>query len=121
MISLWEILVPTVHPVTLKSIRTRFHRVWDHKVKEISGGLSILKPLKGMWVNPDTKDTETERMIPVKISCTKEQIIKIIDMTIVYYAQHTVMAYKISEEVIFRTREEIDHVKKTRPDTKGNT
>lgn len=102
---LWEILVPTVR-LSGKPIRTRFHRVWDAKVRAISGGLTILTPVKGQWVSPD-KTLFAERMIPVRISATKAQIDKIIDMTLKYYEQEVVMAYRISDLVIMRDKSEV--------------
>lgn len=104
MNELWEILVPTTHPITGKPIRTRFHRVWDAKVRAISGGLTILTPTKGQWTPPEGSPNTTlsERMIPVRIACTREQIEKIIDITLKYYEQECVMCYKISDEVILR-------------------
>jgi hypothetical protein len=97
---LWEILVPTVRNDG-RPIRTRFHRVWDAKVREITNGLTILPPAKGQWLNDD-EHLFVERMIPVRIVCTREQIEDIVDMTLVYYEQEAVLAYKLSEEVILR-------------------
>lgn len=99
---LWEILVPTVSNEG-KPYRTRYHRVWDAKVREITGGLTILKPAVGQWVSPDG-ELFRERMIPVRIACTRDQIEQIIDHTLKYYDQLAVMAVKISEEVIIRGR-----------------
>jgi hypothetical protein len=101
---LWEILVPTLHQ-NGNPIRTRFHRVWDAKVYEITGGLTILTPAKGKWV-PQAGGVIEERMIPVRIACTREQIEKIVDMTIEYYDQQAVLAYRISEEVILKYAKE---------------
>jgi len=113
--ALWEILVPTEKRV--KSVRlngetdseygrrnaytTRYHRVWDQKVREISGGLTILTPAKGQWVAP-SGELHSERMIPVRIVASREQIEKIIDFTIEYYDQLAVLCYKLSDEVILR-------------------
>ncbi len=100
MKQLWEILVPTVRNDG-RAIRTRFHRVWDEKVREIAGGLTILTPAKGQWVN--TKgNLFHERMIPVRIACTKEQILAIMDMTAAYYEQEAIFAAKVSDEVIIK-------------------
>jgi len=96
---LWEILVPTVRN-NGKPIHTKFHRVWDAKVREISGGLTIRKPEKGQWVHPESKALFAERMIPVKVSGTRRQIEQICWMTAKYYDQDVVMAYRISEEVL---------------------
>jgi len=98
---LWEILVPTIRRIDGKPYRTRYHRVWDKKVREISGGLTIVSPIKGQWISPNG-ELFLERMIPVRIACNREQIEKIIDMTKVYYDQLMIMAYKISDEVIIR-------------------
>lgn len=98
--NLWEILVPTVSNKG-KPFRTRYHKVWDTKVQAISGGLTILTPAYGKWVSPTGTEFH-ERMIPVRIVATRDEIEKIVDMTIVYYDQLAVLAYKISEEVILR-------------------
>ena len=96
---LWELLVPTqMHG---KPIRLRYHRVWDAKVRQISKGLTILHPAKGQWIAPDGNLHE-ERMIPVRVACTREQIEEIAAMTAKYYQQHTIMFYVISQEVHFR-------------------
>ena len=36
--------------------------------------------------------------------CTREQIEKIVDITLTYYEQIAVMAYRISDEVILKHR-----------------
>jgi hypothetical protein len=100
---MWEILVPTVRPDG-RPIRTRFHRVWDSKVRAISGGLTILPVSKGQWVSP-IGTLFVERMIPVRIACTRTQIKDIIDMTLIYYDQKAVLTYVVSEEVIIKHRE----------------
>lgn len=100
---LWEILVPTKHNDG-RPIRTRFHRVWDAKVREISGGLTIMPAAKGQWVDTSDSRLYRERMIPVRIACSREQIEQIVEMTLTYYKQIAVMAYKVSNEVIIRRR-----------------
>ena len=96
---LWEILVPTARSDG-RPIHTRFHRVWDRKVETISGGLTIYHPAKGRWVHEG--ETFAERMIPVRIMCTEAEINKIIDLTIEYYDQLAVMAYRVSDKVILK-------------------
>lgn len=59
-----------------------------------------MPPAKGQWVHGDK--LFAERMIPVRIIATREEIDKIIDMTMSYYGQLAVLAYKISDEVIIR-------------------
>lgn len=97
--SLWEILVPTLK--NNKPIRVRYHRVWDAKVREISQGLTILKPVKGQWLDKDNVLFD-ERMIPVRIRCTDDEIDKIADMTAKYYNQKAIMFYAISERVYIK-------------------
>lgn len=99
---LWEILVPTVSNDG-KPFRTRYHRVWDKKVRDITGGLTIMPVAKGQWVCPKG-GLFVERMIPVRIACTREQIEQVIDVTMKYYDQLAVMATLISEEVIIKHR-----------------
>lgn len=95
--SLWEILVPTIRNDG-RPIKTRFHRVWDEKVRAISGGLTIMPPSKGQWKSPEGS-LFVERMIPVRIVATEKQIDQIIDMTLAYYEQLAVLAYKLSDVV----------------------
>lgn len=112
---MWEILVPTEKRVKTarmagetdseygrrNSYTTRYHRVWDEKVRTITGGLTILTPAKGQWVSPEG-ELHQERMIPVRIAATRTQIDKIIDLTLSYYDQLAVLCYKVSDEVIIR-------------------
>lgn len=97
MNSVWEILVPTVMPGG-KPVRTRQHREWDNQVRRIAGGLTIMQPVKGQWVSTDN-ELFTERVIPVRIACTREQINIIADITAAFYSQRAVMFYRISDEV----------------------
>jgi len=98
-VQLYEILVPTIRPDRPgKFFKTRYHKVWDKKVRSIAGGLTILKPVKGEWMSPGG-ELFAERMIPVRICCSAEQIEKIADMTAAYYQQLAVMYYKISDFV----------------------
>jgi hypothetical protein len=84
-----------------KPVRTRYHKVWDEKVRKISKGLTILNPAKGQWISPDGV-LFIERMIPVRIVCTDEEIVKIADMTANYYKQLAIMYYEVSNNVVFR-------------------
>lgn len=83
------------------SYKTRYHRVWDEKVRAITGGLTILTPAKGQWVSPEG-ELFVERMIPVRIVASREEIEQVIDMTITYYDQLAVLCYKVSDEVILK-------------------
>jgi hypothetical protein len=100
---MWEILVPTISNEG-KPFRTRYHKVWDVKVRAIANGLTILSPAKGQWISNEG-ELFVERMIPVRIICGREEIEKIIDMTMDYYNQLAILAYKISDECILKYRE----------------
>lgn len=102
-IELWELFVPTIRN-NGKPIRTRFHRVWDKKVSEITGGLTIMAPMLGKWKDPNN-GISTERMIPVRIAGTLEQIESVVSMTLKYYEQECVMAYRIADQVIMRYKD----------------
>lgn len=102
MRSLWEILVPKSSNEGIEFTR-EFHNQWDEKVRNISGGLTILKTAIGQWVSPDEK-TFVERMIPVRIYCTEEQIDNIVNITLEHYGQRAVLAYEISKKVKLKYR-----------------
>lgn len=95
---LWEILVPTVRRSNGRPYRVRYHRVWDSKVREITGGLTILTPTKGQWLGP-SGDLFAERMIPVRVATTEDKMLEIAHMTKKYYDQLAVMFYRISNKV----------------------
>lgn len=97
---LWEVLVPTCWN-DKKPIRTRHHKEWDKRVRKLANGLTILHPAKGHWINPEGVLHE-ERMIPVRVWCTKDQIEKIMDMTAQHYKQEAVMAYCVASDVMIK-------------------
>lgn len=98
-IYLWQILVPTIRNDG-RPIKTRFHRVWDAKVRNISGGLTIVPPVIGQWENPEENGKlYKERMIPVQIACTTDEIIEIANMSKKYYEQEKIFVYLLSEKV----------------------
>ncbi|MBI4441238.1 hypothetical protein HY639_03660 [Candidatus Woesearchaeota archaeon] len=102
MKTLWEILVPR-YSNKGEEYPLSHHHAWDEKVKAIAGGMTILKPAKGHWVNPHGK-LFSEEMIPVRIYCTEQEIDLIIDMTLVHYGQEAVMAYELSSHVKMRRK-----------------
>lgn len=69
-----------------------------------------MKPTKGKWISPNGV-LFTDRMIPVRIACTAEQMRKIIRITLNHYSdQLAVMAYLVSEQVHIVYREDYDEV-----------
>ena len=107
-IQLWEILVPTISSAG-RPLHLRFHRVWDSKVRAVAGGLTIFKPAKGQWMSP-IGQLYAERMIPVRVACTEEQMEVIANMTMEYYDQLAVMYYRISNKVVIKRRDEDEPV-----------
>lgn len=94
---MWEIFVPTVSNEG-KPFRTRYHRVWDSKVRDISNGLTIFKPAVGQWEFDG--ELFKERMIPVRILCTENEINLISDMTAKYYDQLAICFFKFGEGIV---------------------
>ena len=100
---MWEILVPCKFEDNQKPVRTKHHKKWDEFVRAISGGLTILTPAKGQWVHENK--TFHDRMIPVRIICTEEQINAIIAFTLTHYRQLAVLAYRISDKVLMKFKD----------------
>lgn len=97
MKKMWTILVPTQRNDG-RPIRTRFHRVWDEKVRAITGGLTILTPSKGQWVCPKG-ELYDERMIPVMFVATEQECEEVMEITIEYYEQLAVLCWEVSSNV----------------------
>lgn len=102
---MWIILVPHSDN-NGKKFPIEHHWKWDSFVKEITGGLTIHRVAKGEWINP-SGELYKDKMIPVHVSCTEEEIHKIIDFTIKHYDQEAVTAYAISDYVIIKHKNEI--------------
>ena len=98
---LWEILVPTQFDDTKESIPAEHHREWDRLVREVSGGLTMLRSATGQWVH--LGKVHQESVIPVRLVATREQMEEVGKFTVHHYRQKVIMAYKISDEVMFVT------------------
>lgn len=97
----WEILVPRKSNGG-RAFHLEYHRKWDEKVRAIAGGLTIFSATKkGVWTSGEGV-VFSESMIPVRISCSRKQIKKIMAFTAKHYLQKAIMAYKVSEEVLIR-------------------
>lgn len=99
-IALYEIMVPCQWN-NGKPVRTRHHKEWDKVVRKLTGGLTLYKPAIGQWVDKKTDILYNERVIPVRIACTENQIKQIATFTLVHYKQIQVMVYVVSEKVLF--------------------
>ena len=98
---LWEILVPTQFDDTKEEIPLEHHREWDRLVREVSGGLTMLRSAMGQWVH--LGEVQHESVIPVRLIATREQMEEIAKFTARHYRQRVIMVYKISDEVLFMT------------------
>ncbi len=97
MKKLFEIYVPTQRNDG-RPIKTRHHREWDRRVRKLTGGLTIYKPVIGQWIDAD-EILYKERMIPVRIVATDKEMKKIGEMTKKFYDQLAVLYYTLSQEV----------------------
>lgn len=97
MSELWEILVPC-NWNDGKPVRTRHHREWDKRVRAVAGGLTVLKPGRGQWEHEG--ELFRDRVIPVRIRATMEQMERVANITIQHYEQLAVMYYMVSEACI---------------------
>ena len=98
---LWQIMVPC-NWNDGRPVRTRHHKAWDEKVRNITKGLTILPPGKGQWVDPSDGVLYVDRVIPVNIIATEEQMERISDITMKHYEQLAVMYFKLSEQAIIK-------------------
>jgi hypothetical protein len=99
---LWEILVPTVSNSD-RPFSVRHHRQWDQMVARIAGGMTLVLPVRGTWIEPTTGADFTERMIPVRIMCSREQIVEICKETARFYDQLAVFASLVATETVMVT------------------
>ena len=99
---MWEILVPAYDGE--EEIKLPYHQAWDDKVRAIAGGLTIMKPATGHWVSPEGK-LFRDRMIPVRVACTRHQIDAIGHMTLAHYPrENVILIYRVSDLVLMFER-----------------
>jgi hypothetical protein len=97
----WEILVPATSN-TGEEFTVAHHHEWDDFVNNLTGGLTIMKSVKGKWVDSKSAKDFSDIVIPCRIACSRKKIEKIVDFTIMHYEQKAVYAYKVSKTVIIR-------------------
>jgi len=99
VVFMWEILVP-VNDAAGKKIPIKRHKSWDSTVLHVATGMTLYRVAKGTWTHPSTQKIIEESMIPVRIVCSRENVLKIAQFTKKHYNQHTVMVYQVSQDVI---------------------
>lgn len=87
-----------------RPVRTKHHREWDRQVRKITSGLTILPPSKGQWVDESDGKLYVDRMIPVNLIATEEDMEAIAKITMRHYDQLAVMFFKLSDHAIIRYR-----------------
>ena len=102
---MWEIFVPASS--SEQEFAYAHHKEWDEYVKSLTGGLTIMKSAKGEWIDNSTNKLYKDKVIPVRIKCSKKTIKKIIKFTIQHYNQEAVLAYKVSDKVILTHKREL--------------
>ena len=95
---LWEVLVP-VADNNGDEFAVEHHRKWDEGVRNIAGGLTIMRTAKGQWEDPEG-NLFAERVIPVRIACDEDTVRQIMELTLRHYGQLAVMAYRVSDRAL---------------------
>lgn len=116
---MWEILVPSTY-TNGGGLRHNYllgkHQEWDDKVKQISGGLTVLHESKGLWVNPRDNETIREPMIVVRVACNESQMMEIARITLEHYNEESVLFYKVSSDVRLVTKDDLIDFDKEKQD-----
>lgn len=97
--AVWTIMVPCNYNDG-KPVRTRHHREWDRQVQLITHGMTIGSPSIGKWKNKNDSVEYRDRVIPVMLIATAEEMKKISKITANHYKQIAVMYFKTSSEVV---------------------
>lgn len=95
---LWEVLVPVAdNDGTEFSIE--HHRAWDENVRDITGGLTIMRTARGQWQDSEG-NLFAEKVIPVRVACDEDKVRQIMYLTLGHYGQLAVMAYQVSDRAL---------------------
>ena len=101
---LWEVLVPVADNEG-KEFALPHHHAWDDQVRDITGGLTIMRTAKGQWHDSEGR-LFAERVIPVRVACDEEGVRAIMGFTLKHYGQLAVMAYRISDRALILEAEQ---------------
>jgi hypothetical protein len=93
---MWEILVPASGN-NKQEFTYEHHKAWDAYVKNLTGGVTIMKTAKGQWVSQEG-ELYIDRMIPCRIFCSDDEILQIVRFTMTHYNQKAIAIAKLSDE-----------------------
>src|ERR1051326_4522563 len=97
---LWEIFIPVIKPNSTQIFTAKYHKMWESKVREITHGLTISPLQRGQWVTQS--GNLLEQVIPVRITATLNEMEKVLDFTLKFYSQETIICFKLSDEVVIK-------------------
>ena len=96
--ALYEILVPTFFGTNPKIIINTI-KVWENELLLISRGLTKLPVVDGVWINEGKE--YFYKNTPYRVCVTLEELNALLKLAKTLFNQITIMAYKISDDVIF--------------------
>jgi len=97
---MWEFLLPMINVARHRITFTEYLE-WGNEVKKITTGLVLLPFENASWCDSDGVLFK-DGMVPVRVTCNKEHVQDIIELTLTYYQQPAIMAYKISDTCVVR-------------------
>ncbi len=107
-IDLWEIYVPVCQTLSTTRFTDKHHRQWDNEVIRLTGGLTLLKSIKGKSISVFNGQTCEEEMIPVRIAADIHIMVQISIFTAKHYSQESVFYYKVSDRAMIYTPRTMD-------------
>jgi hypothetical protein len=94
--SLWEILIPVRSNEGKPFSDKYYNNVFYALLIDVAKGYTKLAPVDGAWETDG--QLYKEKMIPVRVLCTKKEIEGIAAFVVIHYNQLAVMYYKVSNE-----------------------
>lgn len=79
---------------------TKHHRIFYKFILNLSKGYSVLNELEGVWQN-EKGTIYQEKMIPVRIACTDEQIKEIAEFAKAHYEQEAIFVLELGTARFF--------------------
>lgn len=97
---IYQILVP-VCDNDGKVFPMAHHWEWDSRVQEIAGGLTLMNSVRGRYLGGSV-----ERMIPVNIAATYDEMQQVTAYTLDHYQQEAVLFWLVADKAMIATKTE---------------